>query len=145
MNLDNTRVKPTKSDDDNLIPLINVVFLMLIFFMVAGQIQPSDGIEVEPPASISKNKVTPERLKIVIAQDGQLVLDGHLISKDELGNQVSAYLNALTEEQKNNAAVVLKADGNLTVDLMQEYVNTIKASGIARISLMTNANLEVSS
>lgn len=137
MILKNTHVKRANSDDDNLIPLINIVFLMLIFFMVAGQIQPSDGVKVESPRSISDTKLTPERLKVVIAEDGELFIDGAQVPQDELGNRVLAYMNTLTLEQKETAAVVIKADGNLIVDRMQDYVKTIKTSGVTHISLMT--------
>ncbi len=144
MILKNTIVKRKNSDDDNLIPLINIVFLMLIFFMVAGQIQPSDGVKIESPTSVSDTKLTPERLKVVIAEDGQLFIDGAQVEKDAFGSRVLAYVQTLTLEQKENAAVVIKADGNLTVDSMQDYVKTIKTSGIAHISLMTQPSEQAS-
>jgi biopolymer transport protein ExbD len=50
MKLCNEAVHKKNDSDDNLIPLINVVFLMLIFFMVAGQIQKSDAIKLQPPS-----------------------------------------------------------------------------------------------
>jgi len=144
MILKNTSVKHKTNDDDNLIPLINIVFLMLIFFMVAGQIQPSDGVKVESPTSVSDTKLTPERLKVVIAEGGQIFIDGAQVRQETLGNRVSAYMQTLTAEQKENAAVVIKADGNLTVDSMQDYVKTIKTSGITHISLMTQSSEQAS-
>jgi biopolymer transport protein ExbD len=144
MILKNTIVQRKNSDDDNLIPLINIVFLMLIFFMVAGQIQPSDGIKIESPTSVSDTKLTPERLKVVISEDGQLFIDGAQLEKDDFGSRVLAYVQTLTPEQKENAAVVIKADGNLTVDSMQDYVKTIKTSGITHISLMTQPSEQAS-
>lgn len=144
MILKNTLVQRKNSDDDNLIPLINIVFLMLIFFMVAGQIQPSDGVKIESPTSVSDTKLTPERLKVVISEDGQLFIDGAQLEKDAFGSRVLAYVQTLTAEQKENAAVVIKADGNLTVDSMQDYVKTIKTSGITHISLMTQPSEQAS-
>ena len=144
MILKNTSVKHKTNDDDNLIPLINIVFLMLIFFMVAGQIQPSDGVKVESPISVSDTKLTPERLKVVIAEGCQIFIDGAQVRQETLGNRVSAYMQTLTAEQKENAAVVIKADGNLTVDSMQDYVKTIKTSGITHISLMTQSSEQAS-
>tara|TARA_R110001583_G_scaffold195556_1_gene376165 strand:+ start:48573 stop:49010 length:438 start_codon:yes stop_codon:yes gene_type:complete len=137
MILKTTHVKRSNSDDDNLIPLINIVFLMLIFFMVAGQIQPSDGVKVESPNSISDTKLTPERLKVVIAEDGELFIDGAQVLQDDFASRVLDYFQTLTPEQKENAAVVIKADGNLVVERMQDYVKTIKTTGVTHISLMT--------
>lgn len=137
MILNNTMIKPRKNDDDNLIPLINIVFLMLIFFIVAGQIEASDGVLVESPSSVSDTELNPERLKLVIAEDGQLFIDGALVAEQALGNHISSYIEALTEQQKQTAAVVLKADGNLSVDRLQDFVKMIKTTGITHISLMT--------
>lgn len=137
MILNNSTVKRPKNDDDSLIPLINIVFLMLIFFIVAGQIQPSDGAKVEPANSISEAELAPERLKIVITEDDQLFIDGAQVPQEAFARHLSDYLETLSSEQKENAAVVIKADGNLSVDHMQGYVKTIKTSGIAHISLMT--------
>jgi len=139
MILNNETVKRPKNDDDSLIPLINIVFLMLIFFIVAGQIQASDGAKVESPNSISDIELSPERLKVVITQDDQLFIDGAQVPKEEFPSRLVAYVETLSSEHKEAAAVVIKADGNLSVDHMQDYVKTIKTSGIAHISLMTQA------
>ncbi len=143
MILNNTHAKRSNNNDDNLIPLINIVFLMLIFFMVAGQIQPSDGVKVESPTSISDTTLTPERLKLVISEDGQLFIDGQSVPKEALSKHVLNYLDTLSDQQKPHAAVVLKADGNLSVDRMQDYVKTVRASGISHISLMTQPSAQV--
>lgn len=144
MILKNTTVKRKANDDDNLIPLINIVFLMLIFFIVAGQIEASDGVKIESPKSVSDTKLTAEHLKVVIAEDGQLFIDGAQIAQEDFASRILTYMQTLTSEQKENAAVVIKADGNLTVDRMQDYVKTIKTSGIAHISLMTQPSDQAS-
>ena len=43
--------KPNSNSDDNLIPLINIVFLLLIFFMVAGQMQKPLATDITLPVS----------------------------------------------------------------------------------------------
>ncbi|MAZ88646.1 MAG: hypothetical protein CL693_13480 [Cellvibrionaceae bacterium] len=47
-NLTGTNLQRPGSDDSNMIPLINIVFLMLIFFMVAGKIAARDAADFEP-------------------------------------------------------------------------------------------------
>lgn len=137
MILNNATVKRPKNDDDSLIPLINIVFLMLIFFIVAGQIQPSDGVQVESPSSISDVELMPERLKVVITEQGDVFIDGAQVAQEDFASHLASYVQTLTSAQKINAAVVIKADGNLSVDKMQDFVKTIKTAGITHISLMT--------
>ena len=40
-----------RNEDERILPLINVVFLLLIFFMLAGRLSASDPFQVEPPRS----------------------------------------------------------------------------------------------
>ncbi|MCG8693196.1 MAG: biopolymer transporter ExbD, partial [Minwuiales bacterium] len=47
------RFTSRRSDDDRILPLINVVFLLLIFFMLAGRLSAGDPFRVDPPASVS--------------------------------------------------------------------------------------------
>ena len=59
-------------DEEGVIPLINVVFLMLIFFMMAGQIQKSDPVSIVPPQSINQAKTERQPdVTIVIGTAGE--------------------------------------------------------------------------
>mgnify|MGYP001226358493 CR=1 FL=1 len=44
----------TTSIDDRIMPLINIVFLLLIFFLVAGVIKDVEPVDVDPPASVAE-------------------------------------------------------------------------------------------
>lgn len=60
-----------RSSDASLIPMINVVFLLLIFFLLAAQIKAPDPIEVSAPVSISE-MVSDGELTLFIGADGQI-------------------------------------------------------------------------
>jgi biopolymer transport protein ExbD len=60
-----------RSSDASLIPMINVVFLLLIFFLLAAQIRTPDPIEVSAPVSISE-MVSDGELTLFIGADGQM-------------------------------------------------------------------------
>ena len=125
-----------KSADDSLIPLINVVFLMLIFFMVAGHIEVSDGAEVAPPVSLSENKLLAEYLKVVVTKEGQVFIDGVLIEENQLTQRIFDYSHSLDEDEKS--AIIVKADAELEVEQLQVILKQIKAAGIERLSLITS-------
>ena len=124
------------NQDDSLIPLINVVFLMLIFFMVAGQITASDGIEVETPSSINKAPLAAEQLKVVINKQGEIYIDGQYQTVDQLSQRVLSYMALLKDQQA--AQVVVKADSLLAVDKLQTILKQIKQAGVSTLSLMTS-------
>jgi len=128
-----THKKPNQ--DDNLIPLINIVFLMLIFFMVAGHISQSDAIKVQPPTSVSDNQEQLEPLQIIVATDGQISVDNQLIDLSEL----VPFLNNKFEQavDKTVFSLLVKVDANLAVENLQAVLADIKKTGIKRISLAT--------
>lgn len=68
----------TNSQHENTIPLINVVFLMLVFFLIAGTIAPSNDHEVNPVTSLLEQQ-TPPKEAISIRSDGALFFQGELI------------------------------------------------------------------
>ena len=58
----------------NLIPLINIIFLMLIFFMLAGTITKIDPYNISIPESIIKNDPSTPFLTLVIKKNGDVFI-----------------------------------------------------------------------
>ena len=68
----------------NLIPLINIIFLMLIFFMLAGTITKIDPYKIKIPESIIKNDPLTPFLTIIVKKNGEIFID----SKNRLSNNI---------------------------------------------------------
>src|SRR5690606_24728351 len=62
--------------DDNIIPMINIVFLLLIFFMVAGQIKAMDSAGVELPDGDLGARARPEAITLAMDSHNRLSLNG---------------------------------------------------------------------
>jgi biopolymer transport protein ExbD len=62
-------------EDERILPLINVVFLLLVFFMVAGRLTAGDPFPIDPPESASEGS-PPEGRLIAFGPNGELALDG---------------------------------------------------------------------
>ena len=122
--------------DDNLIPLINVVFLMLIFFMVAGKISRSDAIAINPPASLSEITATEQTpIIILLSSAGTLYMDDMELESGQLKDSLSS---ALDNSQNPQAlSVLLKVDAATPVDLLLQTLAQIKAAGMLKVSLAT--------
>ena len=122
--------------DDNLIPLINVVFLMLVFFMVAGKISRSDAIAINPPASQSEITATEQTpIIILLSSAGALYMDDMELESGQLKDSLSS---ALDNSQNPQAlSVLLKVDAATPVDLLLQTLAQIKAAGMLKVSLAT--------
>lgn len=122
--------------DDNLVPLINIVFLMLIFFMVAGQISKSDAIKVEPPASISQQPLTEtEPLDIIASAEGEIYIEDRALRLDQLQGDLQQRLAAV--EDPDQLKVRVKTDAALPVSELKNLLREIRAAGLVRVSLVT--------
>ena len=122
--------------DDNMVPLINVVFLMLVFFMVAGQIQKADPIAVIPPQSINDNRAaTDPNIEIVLGADDSLYVDDKLFAVED----VQAYLEQQFTLAPNKDAfwVQIKADGAISLEKLRPVFNQVRLAGLTKVSLAT--------
>jgi biopolymer transport protein ExbD len=137
MILDVNSQAPKQSNDDNLIPLINVVFLMLIFFMVAGHIQASDGVDVSPPSSTNEKDIVETPITIVATNNSELYTKGAQITESDLTLLLEQHVLSVKENEQ--LALQLKVDGALAVEDLQDILLLIKSSGIQHISLVTQS------
>tara|TARA_B110000211_G_scaffold93026_1_gene108446 strand:- start:1814 stop:2266 length:453 start_codon:yes stop_codon:yes gene_type:complete len=101
------------SSDDNMIPLINIVFLLLIFFMVAGHIQKRPNASIELPTLTTLE--TPANLQrfVEINADGMVSMDEKTMTPEQVGDALSVISTSerMTEgmAEKSNAAGELTA------------------------------------
>lgn len=101
------------SSDDNMIPLINIVFLLLIFFMVAGHIQKRPNASIELPTLTTLE--TPANLQrfVEINADGMVSMDEKAMTPEQVGDALSVISTSerMTEgmAEKSNAAGELTA------------------------------------
>lgn len=119
------------SSDSNLIPLINIVFLLLIFFMVAGQIQPQDGSDIQPPLAESVDGTTPPLVDIQINRRNEILLDGESVSISRLQEVLKGDGRAESEQ------LVVKADKDVRADELGALLDALRTSGVMSIRLIT--------
>lgn len=121
-----------KNDDERILPLINVVFLLLIFFMLAGQLAATDPFEIAPPRSASDGEAAIEDLVVQLGADGRLALDGKIMDE-------AALEAAIVERIKGGRAgqVHLKADGRAEATRVVEVMERLRRAGVERLKLLT--------
>ena len=116
----------------NLVPLINIVFLLLIFFMLSGTISKKDFFHVEPPNSYTSSDAESPEVTILISDKNKIYYEEKFISLEELK---SILLNL--KEINNIQEVLIKADENSNAGNLSEIIKTIRSSGIKRAAIVT--------
>jgi len=121
-----------RNDEERILPLINVVFLLLIFFMLAGRLAASDPFEIAPPRSASEGPAATQDLLVLVGADGRLALDGEILEEAALEAAVAERLAA-----NDGARVRLKADGRAEATDVVAVMELLRAAGVERLKLLT--------
>lgn len=128
--------RDSQSKDDGVIPLINVVFLMLIFFMVAGHIQKADPIKITPPNSINEQRPEAEpNVLLVIGRQGETYLNDEPMALEDIEGRLTQLFERSPEPE--SFWVQIKADGALSIATLRPYFSQIRAAGLTKVSIAT--------
>lgn len=122
--------------DDNMIPMINIVFLLLIFFMIAGHIRVIQDQGIELPVSELGVPAVKQTVTLQLSHQNELYLNGDKI----LVQQLSAELDVLIT---NNTALSLQADKRVKAGVLDKTLEVIRSKEIHKITLHAQALLGV--
>lgn len=125
---DDSGRRPLGGDDESILPLINVVFLLLIFFMVLGSITQADPFPIEPPVSDATADAG-EGATVYLAADGTLWVNGRTVALDRLGDALRG--------ARPSTLVRIKADGRVDAVRLVAVMEGLKGAGIDTVRLLT--------
>jgi biopolymer transport protein ExbD len=115
----------------NLPSMTDIIFLLLIFFMVATVLKESTRrLEVQLPESAGGETGESRPLTIEMAADGAIALDGSLIPLEELGTRLRLAVSARAQR-----SVILKADKRLPYGKVVEVMGLCQVAGITEIAV----------
>jgi biopolymer transport protein ExbD len=122
----------SKSMQISLIPLINVIFLLLIFFMVAGSIEGVDIFEVELPASQSGRAHSQMPSTIYLSDDGKIAVNNDIVARKDLRTILKTlYIN------NPDQPITIKSDLSVQAETLIYIMNVIEDAGGVDVSLVT--------
>ena len=123
----------------NITPLIDVVFILLIFFMLAGSIEPEDAFPVDPAASSSEMRGDIQDLVILVSGDGEIAINDRSIAKEALQAEVRAILTRAPE-----TLIQLKPDATAEAKEVIAVMEEIRSGGASYIVMLTVGGAQVS-
>ncbi len=116
----------------NIIPLINVVFLLLIFFMLTSTaVQQSVEIDLPKAETAQDNEV--ELPRLVITKNGDLEIDSEKVTLATLGEKLQARM--LTGEKR----LMIEADRDLEFSRFGEVLDRVREVGIVDFVIATES------
>lgn len=119
----------------DMTPMLDIVFIMLIFFIVTTSFVKEAGIQVNKPEANQANKEPSANIFIAIRDTGEIWMDKRQVDV----KRVAANLERMLAEQPTDL-VVIQADKESEHGRVVEVMDQIKEAGIDKISIAAETN-----
>lgn len=114
----------------NLTPLIDMVFILLIFFMVTASFVKESGIEVNRPTAQSAEQQERGNIIITINKSGEVWIDRRQVTL----NALRAHVERLHAENPEGT-VVISADKEAPTEFLVRALDEARLAGVAHVSI----------
>ncbi len=124
------RIREDEEVAVDLTPMLDVVFIMLIFFIVTTSFVKEAGIDVNKPKAAQAQKKPTATIFIAIRPNGEIHMDKRVVDIE----RVSATIEKLLAESPTDT-VIIQADKEAKHGVVVKVMDQIKAAGIDKISI----------
>lgn len=132
---------PSEELELNLTPLIDVVFLLLIFFMVSTTFQKESEISLQLPKATDAQKATPtERIEIVINAAGRFFIDDQEVVKSDVASLQNALFNV--SKGVRDIPLTIRADAQVPHQAVVTAMDAAGQLGMLRITIATSRSAD---
>jgi biopolymer transport protein ExbD len=119
----------------NLIPMVDVVFQLVLFFLVSTTFVLAPGIKLTLPASGSAESVVMEQMVVTIVSTDEVYLNKErLPGLPGLGERIAQMPET---DRKQVSAVIIEADQNVAYGLMVQALDVLRQNGFKNVGLRT--------
>jgi biopolymer transport protein ExbD len=128
-------VVPTNDDvniNDSLTPMLDVVFIMLIFFIVTATFIKQAGIEVLRPDAMTSEQKPTVAILVAVGPTGEIWIDKKRVDP----TSVRAHIERLHAENPKGGMVV-QADRKSTNEKLMAVLNAARAAGMREVAIST--------
>ena len=126
-----------KAEDINISPLIDMVFILLIFFIVTTVFVEETGVEVDKPQAAAASMLEKNSVLIAITSEGRVIYGGR-----EVGvSGVRAIVRRLNEGKGEDDVlpVIVQADKTVQTELLVRVIDEAKLGGAMTVSIATDS------
>ncbi len=124
--------KKNKNIEFNIAPLIDIVFLLLIFFMLASEFTDFKTIDMATPINSDREIESSEPLLVKLSSDGKIKIKEVLIDLSSLEKKV---INL--KKNQTDTKVIISTPEKTEINLLMKVMDIIRIGGIDNIALIT--------
>ena len=116
----------------DLIPMIDVVFQLVVFFMVSSTFIVTPGIGIEFPESSTAEQVAMSKLVVTVISEDEVYLNKEAYTMSELKDRLEDFTG---EEKQELKSVVLEGDKTLPYSLIVQVLDILRINGFQGVNL----------
>ena len=132
-----TRIRPRREMRVNMTPMIDVVFLLIIFFLVSSHLARQESqLPLPLPTADSGEEVVENRDRVVVnlLGDGSMQLSGRAVDADELGRRLANEVAS----GKTDLEVRIRSDRNVAFRFVQPILLAISQARVNNVTFAVN-------
>ncbi|MFO7713672.1 ExbD/TolR family protein [Desulfosarcina sp.] len=130
------RKRPRYAVQAPLTSLIDIVFFLLVYFLLTTNFMVDEGIDIKLPQAEASKPQTQEEITIVVDARGRAFLENREVALNALFRRVQEKIGAAQDR-----LVVIKADRTVVLDQVVAIMDVAKAAGAGRLCLATKKGL----
>jgi biopolymer transport protein ExbD len=119
-----------------LTSLIDIVFLLLIYFLLTTNFMVDEGIKIKLPQARASAPQTEEVITVYVDQEGRAFLENREVSIEALFDRLKKMIGG-----QENKLVVVRADRAVMLNRAVKVMDVAKAAGAGRLCLATEKDL----
>lgn len=124
------RIREEEEAAIDMTPMLDIVFIMLIFFIVTTSFVKEAGIDVNRPKAAQASKKKSANIFIAVRENGEIWMDKRAVDVE----RVAANIERLLAEQPTDM-VIIQADKEAKHGIVVKVMDQIKEAGIDKISI----------
>ena len=129
------RHEDLKKGQLDIAPLIDVVFLLLIFFMLTSNFIFQPGIKINLPKAVTSEVIGQKSLVVLVTGEDSLYLNDKAIGISELESR-------LREAAETKKPLLIKADRHASLGMVVKVWDLCRESGISQINIATTQQIK---
>lgn len=118
----------------DMTPLIDVIFTLLLFFMMTSVFKVVPGLSLSLPSSTTTSTVSLTQMRIVAASEGSIFVNS---VRTDLAGMDQAVKREMKGKKPEEIRAVLQGDKAASYQLIISVLDTLKSNGIEGVSLLT--------
>ncbi|MDH5612995.1 MAG: biopolymer transporter ExbD [Gammaproteobacteria bacterium] len=124
----------TRHKTPNLTPLIDIVFLLLVFFMLTAHFVKDQSLDIVlPEANSAVNLEDQGALEVIINNNGEILIAKQIIKSDDLDYALQQSL-----QSRSNKQVILRGDKTSQLDLTVRIMDAARKAGAESLDIITS-------